>query len=110
MMDSPSVTCPSPAMTTLLSRRTQRTVVERILRGAGASVAILVAVATWGFFFMSAIFDYSSGGRRSLTAGDRGVTGPPYSSHRVLLAEFAKVYHSVYREDRRARAHGGRWR
>src|SRR5208283_63962 len=48
MTDSPSVTCPSPAMTTLLSRRTQRTVVERIRRGARV------------FFFMSAIFYYTA--------------------------------------------------
>src|SRR5580692_3353387 len=42
---SPSVTCPSPAITTWPSLRTQRTVVERTKR----------------FFVMSAIFYYSSG-------------------------------------------------
>src|SRR5258708_2352695 len=46
MTDSPSVTCPSPARTTLPLRRMGRTVVERISR----------------FVDMSAIFDYSSGG------------------------------------------------
>ena len=44
MTPSPSVTWPSPAMTTLPLRRTQRTVVERIRRFVG----------------MSAILDYNS--------------------------------------------------
>jgi hypothetical protein len=44
MTDSPSVTWPSPASTTLPSRRTDKTVVERISR----------------FFIMSAILYYSS--------------------------------------------------
>jgi len=68
-MDSPSVTWPSPAMTTLLSRRTQRTVVERILRGAGVSAPRSADVATGLFFFMSAIFYY--------TAHCIGETGAP---------------------------------
>jgi hypothetical protein len=41
-------------MTTLLSRRTQRTVVERILRGVADWTA-----GTDVFFFMSAIVDYT---------------------------------------------------
>src|ERR1700730_14996610 len=45
MTPSPSVTWPSPAMTTVPLRRTLRTVVERIRRFVG----------------MSAILDYSSG-------------------------------------------------
>jgi len=45
----------------LSSRRTQRTVVERIPRGAEASAVLSVAVAAGVFFFMSAILDYSSG-------------------------------------------------
>src|SRR5882757_3828572 len=45
MTDSPSVTWPSPARTTLPLRRMDRTVVERISRFVG----------------MSAILDYSSG-------------------------------------------------
>ena len=44
--DSPRVTWPSPAMTTLPLRRTDKTVVERISR----------------FFVMSAILDYNSAG------------------------------------------------
>src|SRR5258708_35900870 len=44
MTDSPSVTCPSPARTTLPLPRTDKTVVERISRLAG----------------ISAILDYSS--------------------------------------------------
>src|SRR5258708_4698028 len=47
MTDSPSVTWPSPARTTLPLRRVGRTVVERISRFVG----------------MSAILDYSSGGK-----------------------------------------------
>src|SRR5271170_7246420 len=47
---SPSVTCPSPAITTWPSRRTQSTVVERTKR----------------FFVMSAIFYYNSGTSVSL--------------------------------------------
>src|SRR5271156_2126490 len=47
-------------MTTLLSRRTQRTVVERIRRRVGAWAALFLGAATDGFFFMSAILDYSS--------------------------------------------------
>src|SRR5258706_194398 len=46
MTDSPSVTCPSPARTTLPLRRMDRTVVERISR----------------FVDMKAILDYSSRG------------------------------------------------
>src|SRR5882672_21550 len=45
MTDSPSVTCPSPARTTLPLRRMDNTVVERISRFVG----------------MSAILDYTSG-------------------------------------------------
>src|SRR5689334_19232837 len=44
MTPSPRVTCPSPAMTTLPLRRTQRTVVDRIKR----------------FVLMRVILDYSS--------------------------------------------------
>ena len=44
MTDSPSVTWPSPASTTLPFRRTDKTVVDRISR----------------FLDMSAIFDYNS--------------------------------------------------
>src|ERR1035437_5856459 len=69
MTDSPSVTWPSPAMTTLSSRRTQRTVVERMRRRDGTSAALLAAVAASGFFFMSAILDY--------TALRHGGTGAP---------------------------------
>src|SRR5450756_2074942 len=74
MMDSPSVTWPSPAMTTLSSRRTQRTVVERILRGAAALSA---AVATGVFFFMSAILDYTA-------HRDGGTGAPPVLRDSVL--------------------------
>src|SRR5258708_7498048 len=69
MTDSPSVTWPSPAMTTLSSRRTQRTVVERIRRRAGVSAVLSVAAATSGFLIMSAILDY--------TARLDGETGAP---------------------------------
>src|SRR5467141_786757 len=62
MTDSPSVTWPSPAMTTLSSRRTQRTVVERMRRGVGLSAVLSVATATSGFLIMSAILNYSSAG------------------------------------------------
>jgi hypothetical protein len=47
MTDSPSVTCPSPASTTLPLRRMDKTVVERISR----------------FVDMGAILDYSSAER-----------------------------------------------
>src|SRR5712671_935122 len=60
MTDSPSVTWPSPAMTTLSLRRTQRTVVERILRRAGVSAVSSVAAATSVFFIMSAILNYTA--------------------------------------------------
>src|SRR5437879_12267957 len=60
MTDSPSVTCPSPAMTTLSLRRTQRTVVDRMRRGAGFSAALFVAAATVSIYlFMSAIVYYT---------------------------------------------------
>src|ERR1700680_2270808 len=49
MTDSPSVTCPSPARTTLPLRRIDKTVVERIRR----------------FVDMSAILHYSSGRDRT---------------------------------------------
>src|SRR5258708_29831343 len=51
MTDSPSVTCPSPARTTLPLRRMDRTVVERIRR----------------FVDMSAILNYSSGRDKNLS-------------------------------------------
>src|SRR5260370_40336032 len=78
MTDSPSVTWPSPAMTTLSSRRTQRTVVERMRRGAGLSAVLSVAAATRGFFFMSAILDY--------TAHFDGGTGAPPLWHDSALS------------------------
>src|SRR5260370_1342339 len=40
MTDSPSVTCPSPARTTLPLRRTDKTVVERISRLVGISAIL----------------------------------------------------------------------
>jgi hypothetical protein len=49
MTDSPSVTWPSPASTTLPPRRTDKTVVERISR----------------FLDMGAILDYSSVSKRN---------------------------------------------
>src|ERR1700679_1462526 len=49
MTDAPSVTCPSPARTTLPLRRMDKTVVERISR----------------FVDIGAVVDYSSGERRS---------------------------------------------
>src|ERR1017187_8826577 len=75
MTDSPSVTCPSPAMTTLSSRRTQRTEVERILRRAVAAAARSAGVATSGFFFMSAIFYYT---------GHRGLDSHSHIPHRLI--------------------------
>src|ERR1700730_17687273 len=72
MTDSPSVTCPSPAMTTLSLRRTQRTVVERIRRRAGGSAMSSLAAATSGFFFMSAILNYSSAISVEFAAFPRG--------------------------------------
>jgi hypothetical protein len=47
-------------MTTLPLRRTQRTVVERILGAAGIADSYPVGKATGLLFFMSAILDYSS--------------------------------------------------
>src|SRR5580765_5532834 len=58
MTDSPSVTWPSPARTTLPSRRTDKTVVDRIRRFVG----------------MSAISDYNSAG-----------SGGPQQAHRLLI-------------------------
>src|ERR1700675_2268676 len=60
-------------MTTLLSRRTQRTVVERIRRDLGVLSVDSSAVATRGFFIMSAILDYSSAGTGEFTALSQGI-------------------------------------
>src|SRR5271170_5343008 len=60
-------------MTTLLSRRTQRTVVERIRRRVGAWAALSLGATTDGFFFMSAILHY--------TARRDGETGAPPVQH-----------------------------
>src|SRR5450755_2231497 len=71
MTDSPRVTWPSPAITTLSSRRTQRTVVERIRRGAAFSAAWTTGV----FFFMSAILNYTA--QRDGETGAPPVSRPP---------------------------------
>src|ERR1700691_2664987 len=68
MTDSPSVTCPSPARTTLPLRRMDKTVVERIRR----------------FVDMSAILNYSSGGVVGSQLSD--LSGPQPSAKLVVSA------------------------
>ena len=77
-------------------------------RGAGLSAVTSVAAATSGFFFMSAILDYSSGRDPNSPLEIASVTGLPCNCHRVSLAESAEVCRIVCKVDRRARAHGGR--
>src|ERR1039458_319232 len=125
MTDSPSVTWPSPAMTTLSSRRTQRTVVERILRGAWASAVLSAAAATGLFFFMSAILDYSSAVTAELGMLDRRQksspkkrTPPPrcptYQQLDLLIlversgSKLLALYHRTRRSGCRCRRHGRR--